>query len=152
MAFKKCGRCALPGLNNETCPVFNRRMRPEEDGCPMFTREVLTCHYCGQPIIPSETAIFTEKEEGTYVTVCDNCRLALGTCKTCDKGRSCAFEQHPSPNKYITQTVRQGNMIVQQQVRNPEICRETCTESCGCFSVEKGCLRQNNCCDNYKSL
>ena len=151
MAFKrKCGQCALPGLRGEACPVFNKKMNIEDLACPLFTREIVTCTYCGSPIIPASEAILCASSNGGYRVVCDNCRTLIGTCRTCIAAQTCAFESHPSPNKYIMETVRQGNVLIQKQVQNPEICRETCTESCKCFSPEKGCLRQNNYCGNWE--
>jgi hypothetical protein len=46
--------------------------------------------------------------------------------------------------------IRQGNMIAQQQVQNPERIRQTCQKGCKCWDEEFGCLKSNGCCGNWK--
>lgn len=148
---RKCGRCGLPGLNKGICPVFQKPMEWDEVGCPMFAEEIVRCKVCGSPIIPSNNAILLTGTECSY-TVCDKCNAALKTCNGCKNVRSCAFEEYPATDKYIMKTVRQGNAIMQMQVKSEEILRETCQNGCECFSEEFGCLREINCCGNHKSV
>lgn len=150
MAFeRKCGQCALPSLKNGICPVFNQVPNLTHAACPMFEREIICCGVCNSAIIPSKSAIIMDNST-TYI--CDNCRLALSSCIGCKNGQSCAFENDPRPDKYIPKSIRQGNTIIQTQIPNPEIIRETCQKDCKCFSQENGCLRQNNCCGNYQLI
>lgn len=149
---RNCGRCALPGLNGGVCPVFQKPMEWNEPGCPIFAEELTICETCGSPIIPVEHAIYKADSKGDYHLLCSKCIAALRTCAGCENAKSCAFENDPRPDKYIMETVRQGNAILQTQQKNNKIVRDTCAKGCKCFSEEFGCLRENNCCGNHNTI
>lgn len=152
MAFKrKCGQCVLPSLNRGICPFFQEQRGEYSEACIRFKSEINYCEICGRPIIAG--GIFEQDASNNWHFICDNCQAQCkGTCNACRNGQRCLFNEHPSPNKFIMETVRQGNMVVQKQVQSPDIVRETCQKDCKCFSQENGCLRQNNCCSNYQLL
>lgn len=149
---KKCGRCALRQPQSGLCPIFKATMSESEQGCPMFQASVIQCSVCGNPIIPGKSTIFEADSSGVYHAICNECAIALGTCAGCENAKSCAFENDPRPDKIIMETVRQGNAILQKQVQNPEIVRDTCAKRCKCFSEEFGCLRKINCCGNHNTV
>lgn len=149
---RNCGRCALPGLNGGKCPIFQKSMEWDESGCPIFAEELTTCETCGSPILPVENAIYKADSEGDYHLLCNKCIAALKTCAGCENAKSCAFENDPRPDKYVMETVRQGNAILQTQQKNNKIVRDTCAKGCKCFSEEFGCLRENNCCGNHNTI
>lgn len=149
---KNCGRCVLPGLNGGKCPIFQKSMEWNEPGCPIFAEELTTCETCGNPILPVENVIYKADSKGEYHLLCDKCIAALRTCAGCENAKSCAFENDPRPDKYVMETVRQGNAILQTQQKNDKIIRDTCAKGCKCFSEEFGCLRENNCCGNHNTI
>lgn len=144
-----CGQCAWRGINRGICPFFQEKREAEDKICPKFKVELEICEICGRPI--SMGGILTQDSSGTWHIICNDCYARyMKTCTSCRNGQRCLFEEHPSPNKIIMETFRQGNMQIQKQVRNKEIERDTCLKSCPCFSQENGCLREINYCNNYK--
>lgn len=153
MGFNKsCGQCAWPGLNKGICPFFQEPRGGDMEACPRFATEIRYCEICGRPILRTQDSVLIEDSRGEYRTICNQCGVALKTCAGCQNGRSCAFENDPRPDKIILKTIRQGNAILQKQVRNPEIIRDTCAKGCKCFSEEFGCLREINCCGNHNTI
>lgn len=117
----------------------------------------LICSLCGRPCL--KDAIISAKEvEGpdsnpAYYIICPNCFTQVNTCNLCTYRGECDFETNPSPlPKQIQQTIRQGQMVMQTIVKNPDRIRETCQKSCKCWSDEFGCLKQNGTCGNYKEV
>lgn len=149
---RKCGRCVLPGLNGGKCPIFQKSIKWDEPGCPMFAEELTTCETCGSPLLPVENAIYKADSKDDYHLLCDKCIAALKTCVGCENAKSCAFENDPRPDKYVMETIRQGNAILQKQQKNDKIVRDTCAKGCKCFSEEFGCLREINYCGNHNTI
>ena len=117
----------------------------------------LTCSICGKACL--ENAIISAIEvEGpgtnpAYYVMCPRCYSLCGSCVMCVSARSCPFETDPSPlPKQVQKTIRQGNMVMQGIVPNPDRIRETCQKSCKCWSDDFGCLKQNGTCANYKEV
>ena len=82
---------------------------------------------------------------------CPNCHVTLSTCAGCIHGQHCQFEENPSPiPKVIMKTVRQGNAIMQTQVKNPERIA-ICCEGCHCYQ-ENECMRQFQICSTYQFI
>lgn len=119
--------------------------------------ETLTCQMCGRPCF--KDAIISAKEvEGPntlpfYYIMCRTCHSQCGTCAMCINRSDCLFETDPSPlPKQVQKTIRQGNMVMQTIVQNPDRIRETCQKSCKCWSDEFGCLKQSGTCGNYEEV
>ena len=71
----------------------------------------------------------------------------------CKEAHICDFETNSSSlPKQVQQTSRQGNMVMQTVVKNPERIRITCEKGCKCWSDEFGCLKQNGICSNYEEV
>ena len=151
---RNCGRCALPGLNNGKCPIFQKPMEWDEPGCLLFQIELITCETCGNPILPVENAIYRADSKGDYHLLCDKCIAALRTCAGCENAKSCAFENDPSPTpKYIQRQFQQGNQIITTTVKNETRVIECCEGKCPCFDSEgKYCRRENNWCENLITI
>ena len=113
----KCGQCALKALKNGMCPVLNANME-DENGCPYFTTEVHACEICGT-IIPKGGYIQEDNE--VFHLICHDCATS-NPCKSCDKVKSCRFEQDQTCQEpaYVMVQQRQGNMVVQSQALNPK--------------------------------
>lgn len=142
-----CKTCGLPPLNGGKCPVFGSAPNPDET-CPAYQSEVHTCNLCGQPIMGKSIVDITDE---TSHLMCAQCAAAGDSCRSC-RNAYCAFEQDTTCQEppYIMQTVRQGNMTMQTQVRNLERVKATCAKACPCFCKESlDCLRQLGYCSNY---
>lgn len=102
----------------------------------------MDCNYCGQ------MPITVLNEDGTGA--CARCASLFGTCSMCLNSINCEFETNPSPlPKQVMQTIRQGNMVVQTVVPNPERIKAFCT-SCHCYNADPPmCLRQFGTCGKY---
>ena len=107
----------------------------------------MKCNYCGRE---NPQLVFTFFNENHPVSACPNCAQFYNTCRLCTNNASCEFETNPSPiPKQVMQTIRQGNMVVQTAVPNPERTKAFCTD-CGCYSTDPPmCLRQFGTCGKY---
>ena len=108
----------------------------------------MNCKICGKNI--DANAVFQYQEP--YYTLCPECARNFYTCLSCAQGLICKFKENPDHlQPVIVQTIRQGNMIVQQQTINPELVARTCKAGCKCWHEEsKTCLRQCGVCIQYE--
>jgi hypothetical protein len=129
----KCDTCVFKTLRNGVCPIFNADMTGK-DGCPYHSTELHICGICGNPII--EKAILEQDKNGDWHKMCPQCANA-DQCKTCVHSY-CAFEQDTSCQEppVVMRQMRQGNMVVQQQVMNPKRVEATCSQGCPCFNED----------------
>lgn len=146
---KNCASCAYFDSNQFAC-VLTRTATSADSSCSRHATNPTVCATCGSYII--DKSIFTQSPKG-WLEICTKCAKALGTCAGCKLGGYCAFEQDPSPlPKVVSQTIRQGNAVMQTQVRNPERIRLLC-EKCPCFNIEdKECDRMFNTCPNHRCI
>lgn len=102
----------------------------------------MKCNYCGQ----APVKVINENCTGA----CERCASLFGTCSMCLNGVNCEFETNPSPMpKQVMQTIRQGNMVMQTVVPNPERIKAFCT-NCSCYGIDPPmCLRQFGTCGQY---
>lgn len=102
-----------------------------------------TCNICRRPI-PNEHLIVVPANP--IQLYCTDCYPYIGTCATCVNGRTCAFETDTSINipPVVTKVMRQGNMTIQTQVKNPDRIEQTCAKGCPCFTPEGHCLKEVN--------
>ena len=117
--------------------------------CAHYVEHLEECGICGKKLPKGEVIDATNPADVFYI--CPSCEQLLGTCNTCEKARKCSFNSDPSTlPKIIPQTIRQGNTVMQTQVRNPERVKITCAKNCACYHAEMGCLREESqCCDKY---
>ena len=144
-----CGQCLLPTLHpQKLCPIFNEPVDVHAQACKKCQTELHFCENCGNLLLELGI-LFTHK--GGYIEICNDCKRQRGTCKSCIELDTCDFETNPSSlPKYVMKEIRQGNMIAQQQIPNPERIRQTCQNGCKCWDEELGCLKQNGCCGSWK--
>ena len=151
----KCDTCVFKTMRNGACPIFNADMTGQ-NGCPYHSTELHTCGICGNPMI--EKSILERDENGVWHEMCTKCANAP-RCHNCAHSY-CAFQEDthcPEPPMVMRQ-MRQGNMIVQQQVMNPKRVEATCRKGCPCFnedSLDDGsfCRRQDECgCEKYHTI
>ena len=107
----------------------------------------MNCNYCGRE---NPCFIITVFNDDTPTAMCPNCAQYIGTCSLCPNGVKCEFETNPSPlPKQVQQTIRQGNMVAQTIVRNPERVKAFCTD-CQCYNIDlSACSRQFGTCGKY---
>ena len=106
-----------------------------------MTNKYETCNYCGNPL--KEATIWPEFQLITCLRCAQQIEQLLATnpCQICCEAAECEFETSTNPlPKLVMQTVRQGNAIMQTQIRNPERMKQTCA-GCYCYNKDK-----NICC------
>lgn len=145
--IKICGNCALYRQNK--C-ILNNRPRDKEDFCPDFRKYLNICDCCGEEHIQS---FLYSWDNENYIKLCGGCFQAASTCAVCVNRPTCAFEQDPSPiPKQIMKNIRQGNMMIQTTVKNPERIEKFCT-NCQCFNIEENvCNKEFNYCGDQKPI
>ena len=144
---RQCGRCTLRNQVTGVCQVFNKKVENTEC-CPAYTSVTFQCETCGQTM--SNPIIYTQEGSEKYYLVCGHCAPQLNGCAICTC-ETCDFQSNPSPTPlYVTQQVRQGNAIMQTQVRNPERVKITCEAGCKCWDPEeKSCNRECGGCGKF---
>lgn len=149
--FKYCGECALRRQEDGLCAPFNKPVDATEQGCPLFTTQILTCDMCGKQIVPTSNLVI-QTGEAEPVFLCSNC--ATGACNVCIHAQECRFQTDqscPEP-PFVIQTIQKGPAVIQQQVPNIKRIKITCLD-CPCFSPNSNtfCLKQQNIkCVNHK--
>ena len=145
--IKICENCALYRQNK--C-ILNGQPRDKDDYCPDFRKYLNVCDCCSKERIQS---FLYSWDNENYIKLCGGCFQATSTCGLCINGTTCAFEQDPSPiPKQIIKNIRQGNMMMQTTVKNPERIEKFCT-NCHCFNVEENvCNKEFNYCGNQKPI
>lgn len=151
MGKKTCKTCGFLNPTQPVCQVFGHQVDPTADFCSKHNNQIIYCVRCGRPVIDS---FLIEVKENQYEHFCDDCRLSFSTCTNCVKANICDFETNPSTlPKVVQKQIRQGNMIMMTQIRNPERIAITCQNGCPCFDAEKGCLKQFNMkCEAYDEV
>ena len=147
--MKKCKNCLYLHPQQPICALGLGEVDPATDYCPKFlTRdsEIGYCSICHQPVYTNNGVI--DLLEGDNFRVLHlNCAKQLNKCQTCANLQICEFDTNPDPMpKVVMQTVRQGNMVMQTQVKNPSRIEKFC-HNCQCFSPDFGCFKENGCCD-----
>ena len=144
--IKYCKTCGFRDPQQPKCQLLGHQIDPDIDYCSRHNAEPFTCAQCHRILT---LPIFLTPGGA----ICDECRLALSTCAGCRNSSTCLFESDPSPvPKVIQQQIRQGNMVIQQPVKNPLRIQITCEKGCLCYDKENGCRRQLNSCENHKSI
>ena len=140
----KCETCGL--RSDATCMLTNLQVDSNKDFCSHHTFNLQKCAICGNGIL-SRAIISNGK------IYCAKCAKFIDTCITCTMQAICTFETDPSPlPKMIMKQVRNGNMIMQAPIRNPEREKITCY-NCPCYdAMHHNCNKseENYNCEKYK--
>ena len=149
---KICKNCLYLHPQQPICTLGLGNVDPATDYCPKFLTqgsEIGYCAICGGTVYIGYECFDWVAKDNAYRVLHRECAKKLGTCQTCVLANACEFDTNPDPMpKVVMQTVRQGNMVMQTQVRNPDRIRKFCHE-CSCFDPENECLKQFNCCGKY---
>lgn len=114
----------------------------------------LVCKYCGTS---HPQAIVEYISEAETRVMCPRCYSLFNSCASCQYG-NCALESYQGPLPiWVMETVRQGNMVAQRQIPNPEVVKLTCMVGCKCYEGDDqgpiAChLRQHQICRNYSEV
>lgn len=146
---KYCKNCALRNPNAPKCQLTGLDIQRGDTGCAHYVTHLDECGICKSKMPRGQLVDVTNPADIFYI--CPKCEEKIGTCVTCEKSRFCSFESDSSTLPKVTmQTIRQGNAVMQTQVRNPERIKITCAKNCACYDAEIGCLREEAmCCDKY---
>ena len=140
-----CNSCALKTQDGYHCSLTSWEIKPFEDSCFRHTRSVTSCEFCNIPLIGKK---YLELIDDKYNVLCPSCHSKMYTCQLCIKSNKCLFQTDPSSlPKTVARTVRQGNMIMQTEVRNPDREKITCTK-CDCW-IENECQKEQGRCKNF---
>lgn len=144
--MKYCITCGACDDATSKCRLTGRPVNPTADFCSQHLNKLYSCDRCGCDMLPAQAIIM---EDGKLL--CPTCYSALDTCQSCEQAGTCAFQSDPSPiPPYVMKTVKQGNMIAQTQVQNPERIKATCEAKCKCYDPNEGCMREYGYCTSYK--
>ena len=121
----------------------------DTDFCSKHIDEPYVCDICGRAFLNPPTLY--EINSG-FISICSECDQSIGYCPTCKHNTSCNFETNPSTLPKVTmRQVRQGNMIIQTQVKNPDRINITCAQDCPCFDPKTSeCLKTVGACHQYQ--
>jgi hypothetical protein len=137
-----CATCAIRHPQTSVCQLTGQQVS-NEDFCSKHAETIETCELCHKPTL--QTLCFPA--EGGYHFLCQDCFRLLSTCRMCASGKYCAFEADTTLPKQVMQTVRQGHMVMQTQVRNPELVNKTCKAGCKCYdNAGQYCRREDGYC------
>lgn len=146
---KLCAKCALADLRQNKCKLTSRTIVPTADFCSSFADHPCICEICGKITM---SPLLETYNDNTYV-FCHKCSDAISTCNGCANAdpQLCAFQTDPSALPlYKTVTQRQGNIVTQTQIPNPERQAQTCALGCKCWDAkDKVCNKEENICANY---
>ena len=142
-----CKSCANLGATQDgspACILHKKFIDPNEDFCSdhINITNNITCEWCGQMVTPKEINIWTFNDVNKFL--CPHCSQMVNTCQTCAYGNDCGFANDYSMPQMVNQTIRQGFMTMQTQVKNPKLIEKHCL-SCRCSCDNKGtCLRDEH--------
>ena len=130
-----CRTCRLAALSQNKCQLTGLHITAD-DYCSRHTTESLsTCFACHRALLPEGTILVEGND--SYLTFCQECASNLSSCAFCTGLETCEFNTNPDPMpKATVQQMRQGNMIMQTQVKNPERVKKFC-HSCRCWNTER---------------
>lgn len=117
----------------------------------MGFKEGTKCGVCGKSI--PRANVLMQKNDGTWLELCEHCNTLVGTCYTCKSSR-CSFQEDTSIPSLIQKTIRQGNVTAVTLEKNLEKVDKHCKDKCPCFSTEFGCGRESITpgCANYNPM
>ena len=145
---RTCKECAY--FDDMRCKISGQPAISHNIACASFSSQRYECDVCHRQIHHTEV-IYDSKSNKI---VCSDCCNRLSTCDNCHNGNICLFETDPSPlPKQVQKQIRQGNMIGQTIIKNPDRVRETCQKGCPCWDTEtESCNKQLRYCANIQEV
>ena len=145
---RTCKECAY--FDDMRCKISGQPAISHNIACASFSSQRYECDICHRQIHHTEV-IYDSKSNKI---VCSDCCDRLSTCDNCHNGNICLFETDPSPlPKQIQKQIRQGNMIGQTIIKNPDRILITCKKGCPCWNAEtESCNKQLRYCANIQEV
>lgn len=145
--IKYCETCRFAEKSQNLCRLRNLRIDPTADYCSFHSDNAEHCDMCQNIVFKNNYLI----EEDTNNKICFQCNEKMKTCQLCTQFSRCEFQTNSSTIPlYITETVQQGNMIVQKQIKNKERIEKFCL-SCPCYEGDYNCRKDFGvACENIK--
>lgn len=145
---RTCKECAY--FDDMRCKINGQPAISHNVACASFSSQRYECDICHRQIHHTEV-IYDSKSNKI---VCSDCCNRLSTCDNCHNGPICLFETDPSPlPKQIQKQIRQGNMIGQTIIKNPDRTLITCKKGCPCWDAEtENCNKQLRYCANIQEV
>lgn len=145
---RTCKECAY--FDDMRCKISGQPAISHNVACASFSSQRYECDICHRQIHHTEV-IYDSKSNKI---VCSDCGNRLSTCDNCHNGNICVFETDPSPlPKQIQKQIRQGNMIGQTIIKNPDRILITCKKGCPCWDTEtESCNKQLRYCANIQEV
>lgn len=139
--IKYCNTCRLRDKTKKVCLLFGIPME-DTDYCSKHADVIIPCDICGQALLGSTYVEYDG--EGEPHQYCERCHQAFNTCQLCPSFQKCEFKTNPDPMpQVVMKTVRQGNMMMQTQVKNEKRVQKFCP-SCCCWDENYGCMKEFN--------
>ena len=144
MDFKYlCRTCRRQGTfqdGSPGCAKFKIKVNPEKDFCAWHdSKDAPTCAFCDE----IEGLILISLSDDWYY-ICQDHFKVLYTCQTCEWSAQCDFQNDHSEQPYVMRQVRKGNMIMSQQVKNPNLIARHCP-TCHCsYGSENNCFKNES--------
>ena len=151
--YYRCETCSLQGNTTKgtpACAKFKIAINPEKDFCAWHqNKDIMGCIFCG-----TSDNLLIEEIDGENTLLCFDHYQALHSCQGCIKNNECAFANDHSEPQMVMKAMRQGGMIMQTQVKNPNLIKKHCL-SCDCAYIIDGeplCLKESPefSCQNWK--
>lgn len=145
---RTCKECAY--FDDMRCKISGQPAISHNVACASFSSQRYECDICHRQIHHTEV-IYDSKSNKI---ICSDCGNRLSTCDNCHNGNICLFETDPSPlPKQIQKQIRQGNMIGQTIIKNPDRILITCKKGCPCWNTEtESCNKQLRYCANIQEV
>lgn len=116
----------------------------------MDNNNQIYCGECHKPLqnLAADGVIAISRNGKKSKLLCASCLALLSTCARCKNYTTCSYQSYTGPEpKIVNKTIRQGNMVMQTQIPNPEVIDKTC-DKCLCNYPDLGCMRQQGYCGN----
>ena len=140
--IKYCNTCRLSDKTKKICLLSGISINLDTDFCSKHAETLKTCCICGGYVV--EPGYIDWDGEGEVHEYCERCHQLFNTCQFCPSFQKCEFMTNPDPMpQVVTKTVRQGNMMMQTQVKNEERVQKFCP-SCCCWDENHGCMKEFN--------
>lgn len=125
----KCNECLI----KDSCQL--RAITNSSCGKPITADTLIPCDICGN-LIPTTQVVYDDGK-----VICPGCHTTRSICGSCIHSATCLFATDPDPiPKVVVQQMRNGNTVIQQQVRNPAREEKFC-KNCKCYNEEFHCMR-----------
>lgn len=151
MIINHCGSCGLyrslqQNSATKICVIDQQPHEPDYF-CGNHTNQPTVCDMCGKILLDRRGIIIQSND--TYMIFCEDCYNALGRCSTCKQ--QCSLDKDNTMPHTVMKTIRQGNMVMQAPVLNPDLVAKHCPR-CNCYHDNQCSRRNSSSCDRYESV